>query len=663
MCSEIKGKYSACPRPGKSASPARPWRLLSRFYPLVGLLALLWFLLRVLPKPSRAMYPCQRAAAPLASSFVIWLLGLTASANLFRKKRFFWAKSRYAIVSLCLAASVMAAYVPVIMTDSSGEADDPNWYVPFDSANEPIGVARGYYPGRVVWVHDPNATSWSAQGDTNYWWLDQNTDQAIVEEMISKALCDLVNADNDIQAWQRIFEYFNQRHGCGLIGYQNGQKIAVKLNLNMTSGHTVESNGNFTAPQVVLALLRQLVYQVGVNAGDITFYDTCRFVPDLIYNRCKSEFPEVNFVDWIGGDGRQQVTRDSNCPVVWSDDLEDPTETYDGQPTGFPTFLPTCVLDADYLINIANLKGHRTTGITVCAKNHFGSFCAGPDPGDGVDRCVPKYAGVHPYVATHDTHYADDSWSFDCRDMGTYNPLVDLMCHKELGGKTLLYMIDALYAANHMNLELSPQCRWVSAPFNSDWTSSIFVSLDGVAIDSVALDFLRSEPVIQDEPRVMGPNDTIDNYLHEAAMAQDPPSGTLYDPEGDGAGPDSLGVHEHWNNAMEKLYSRNLRTGEGIELVRSPRVKGDINGNGVDIQDLVILSESWTNQDCGVSNGWCYGADINNDGKIDMSDFAFLSQQFYQQTGGPIAVKILGEPTVLREKDQPSLSSAQRGAQ
>jgi hypothetical protein len=29
----------------------------------------------------------------------------------------------------------------------------------------------------------------------------------------------------------------------------------------------------------------------------------------------------------------------------------------------------------------------------------------------------------------------------------------------------------------------------------------------------------------------------------------------------------SLGVHEHWNNAQEKQYSKNLGKGEGIELV------------------------------------------------------------------------------------------------
>jgi len=45
----------------------------------VGLSALAWFLIRVIPKPSRASYPCQRAAFPIASAFVIWLTGVVTS--------------------------------------------------------------------------------------------------------------------------------------------------------------------------------------------------------------------------------------------------------------------------------------------------------------------------------------------------------------------------------------------------------------------------------------------------------------------------------------------------------------------------------------------------------------------------------------------------------
>jgi len=32
----------------------------------------------------------------------------------------------------------------------------------------------------------------------------------------------------------------------------------------------------------------------------------------------------------------------------------------------------------------------------------------------------------------------------------------------------------------------------------------------------------------------------------------------------------SLGVHEHWNNPIDKQYSVNLRTGQGVELISIP---------------------------------------------------------------------------------------------
>jgi hypothetical protein len=146
--------------------------------------------------------------------------------------------------------------------------------------------------------------------------------------------------------------------------------------------------------------------------------------------------------------------------------------------------------------------------------------------------------------------------------MGSYNGLVDLNGHEQTGGKTLLYLIDGLYATKHNEYRLDPSCKWESAPFNKNWTASLLASQDGVAIDSVALDFLRNEPTLA--TIVTG---AVDNYLHEMAQANQPPSKTVYDPEKDGKPLASLGVHEHWNNAADKQYSRNLGSGAGIELV------------------------------------------------------------------------------------------------
>jgi parallel beta-helix repeat protein len=100
-------------------------------------------------------------------------------------------------------------------------------------------------------------------------------------------------------------------------------------------------------------------------------------------------------------------------------------------------------------------------------------------------------------------------------------------------------------------------------PFNNDWPSSLFISQDQVAIDSVCFDFLVAEWPDTNGPAHAG----ADDYMHEAALADNPPSGTFYDPEGDGTRLASLGVHEHWNNPVDKQYSRNLGTDGGIELV------------------------------------------------------------------------------------------------
>jgi len=59
------------------------WKKITLIF--IGFFALCWFLIRVIPKPSRATYPCQQAAFPIASAFVIWISSLLTSALLFVK--------------------------------------------------------------------------------------------------------------------------------------------------------------------------------------------------------------------------------------------------------------------------------------------------------------------------------------------------------------------------------------------------------------------------------------------------------------------------------------------------------------------------------------------------------------------------------------------------
>jgi len=58
-----------------------------------------------------------------------------------------------------------------------------------------------------------------------------------------------------------------------------------------------------------------------------------------------------------------------------------------------------------------------------------------------------------------------------------------------------------------------------------------------------------------------------------------------------------LGVHEHWNNAVNKQYSRNLGAGDGIELVDGAVAAGkvgDFNGDDiVNFEDFAFFGRAW----------------------------------------------------------------------
>ncbi|NJM16799.1 MAG: hypothetical protein HC896_16785 [Bacteroidales bacterium] len=65
-----------------------------------GIGSTVWFLIRVIPKPSRASYPCVRASAPFMSAFVLYMLSLGTSVFSFRKFKTNMQRSRYGLAGL-----------------------------------------------------------------------------------------------------------------------------------------------------------------------------------------------------------------------------------------------------------------------------------------------------------------------------------------------------------------------------------------------------------------------------------------------------------------------------------------------------------------------------------------------------------------------------------
>jgi hypothetical protein len=436
-------------------------------------------------------------------------------------------------------------------------------YVP-KQRNAPMGVARGVYPGRVVWVRDPKAAHWS--GDrasvTDQWWMDSSTDQDRVDAMLSVTLRRLTGTATDEDAWKTIFVYYGSHSEQKKARvYRTGEIVAVKVNLN-NSKPVVPTNLMNVSPQVTLATVRQLVHKAGIRSRDIIVYDAQRDIYPGLLDKIWSEYSDVRFVQKNAPDPAHQ--RHPAFGEIHGLEQAQWTEgqTYSANRYEDARFIPQQIKDATYLVNIALVKAHSypyaaaeggdegQTGVTLTGKNHFGSI---KGPGE-LHSIINSNQGGTPHA---------------------YSPIVDLSASPYLGAKTILYLLDGLYCARrHMSYPL----HFPNAPFhnplepyaNPDWPASLLGSLDGVALDSVGLDILYSQTQsnVDDNghPRIMI-RANADDYLMEAALAEDPPSGTAYRQNGKPV--KSLGVFEHWDGDQSRQYSRNKdpKHGKGIELV------------------------------------------------------------------------------------------------
>ncbi|MDR2840077.1 MAG: DUF362 domain-containing protein [Paludibacter sp.] len=388
--------------------------------------------------------------------------------------------------------------------------------------NEPLGKAHGIMPGRVAWAHFPGTARWD--GIQKDWFNDDFNNQKNCDIMMSNVLKSITNAQSEKEAWQMLFANFNTEHNRGEQSYVYGEKIAIKINMNNTSSHEDSEEIN-ASPQIVLALLRSLVNDAEVPQEYISLVEASRFITNYMYKKIAGEFPNIHIVDNSGEEGREKSTYIDNA-IAYSAD--------NGR---LAKGIATEFVNANYVINLALLKGHMGQGVTLCGKNWYGATSIQPN-------------------WRHNAHN-----NFDQNRDGSpkYLTFVDFMGHKDLGGKTLLYLIDGLYGSR--NVGGAPSGKWGMPPFDGEYPNSLFASQDGVAIDAVGIDFICTE-----FPNAADVN-YCDAYLVEAATADHPASQTVYDPEHDGTQLKSLGVAEHWNNAIEKRYSRNLGKPDGIELI------------------------------------------------------------------------------------------------
>lgn len=155
----------------------------------LGLSSTLWFLIRVIPKPSRAYYPCMQTAAPMMSAFVTYLLSFTVTwwsgrklYNAIRQRKV--VVGIFSFMCLCLFGTMtLVENSTDLLAQAILPVTEPRmaW-----GKNNPVGTPRGIYPGRVTWAHAPGAATW--EKGTGFWYEDRWNNQEDADWLINQSI-------------------------------------------------------------------------------------------------------------------------------------------------------------------------------------------------------------------------------------------------------------------------------------------------------------------------------------------------------------------------------------------------------------------------------------------------------------------------------------------
>ena len=195
-----------CPKTGRFIGFRKLNGLSQILFPFIGIAAIVWVLIRVIPKPSRLTYPCVRTAMPIASGFIGYLAMLALSSMAFLRSK---KSIRYFPMFFAAAFVVFAISGSALTTAVTGQPTVDNTNNP---PNQPMGVAKGIFPGRVVWVHDSSAVNQNCvvNKSGHGWFMSENMNQPVVDSMLSVALQNISGTTNDSTCMECHFPILQQ---------------------------------------------------------------------------------------------------------------------------------------------------------------------------------------------------------------------------------------------------------------------------------------------------------------------------------------------------------------------------------------------------------------------------------------------------------------------
>lgn len=296
-----------------NSAEKRRFNIKKLFFPVTGFIALIWFLIRVIPKPSRATYPCQRAAFPIASSFVIWLTGVISGTIILKKLK----KNFSALRHWVIGAGVVAFVALVI------------WNVQLISH---INISAAFTPVKLP--ESDVAIIQSAKTDAKSIGYEE------IKQMVTTAV--------------------SQVGGIGSV-VKDGNTVVIKPNLIQSAGLSTEVNGVTTDWRVTKAVV-ELVRSVNPNGKVYVMEEAIVSTSSVFnyYNYTSANIPGVD--EFIA------IEKDSGA---WQD-KSSPGLTLVNMPDGLlhtQYYFNRKYKEADVVISLPTMKTHWNAGFTGGIKN------------------------------------------------------------------------------------------------------------------------------------------------------------------------------------------------------------------------------------------------------------------------------------------------------
>ncbi len=188
-----------------------------------------------------------------------------------------------------------------------------------------VNAKENISKSRIVIIRKENATS------------DYKINREVVQRMFDEGLMTLTGKNSTNESWGVILPKINL------------SKDRISLKVNCISNHVVSHK------EVSFAITNSLV-KFGVPDNNI-----------IIWDRFEREIERAGYVINTSDKGVRCFGTD-HPGIGYSEKLFK-------IPEGIETSLSRIMTDyTDYLINVPLLKNHVDAGITICLKNHFGSF-------------------------------------------------------------------------------------------------------------------------------------------------------------------------------------------------------------------------------------------------------------------------------------------------